>query len=114
MSTLYELPQPVALITHLRNVSKACTTGFEVSLSIKEVREIVGMLDEQYRLERAVKDIAKQKLRTEMEDEPLEGCVADWEHGYECCVRVARAALAPPSEVAEFVGLENTPKPGGQ
>ena len=45
MSTIYELPQPVALITHLRNVSKACTTGFEVSLSIKEVREIVGMLD---------------------------------------------------------------------
>jgi|SRR3990172_5171494 len=106
------------ILTHLRTAAKACDSGYEVSLSIKEVREIVGMLDEQYRLERAVKDIARQKLRTEMEDEPLEGCVADWEHGYECCVRVARAALvppSPPSEVAEFVGLlESTPKPSGE
>jgi hypothetical protein len=48
-------------------------------------------------LEKALEQIAKQKLRVEMNEDPIEGIDADWEHGYECCVQAARSALTPSS-----------------
>jgi hypothetical protein len=45
------------------------------------------------RLLRALEDIAKQNLRTEMDEDLIEGINADWENGYESCVRCAREAL---------------------
>src|SRR3972149_5608374 len=47
------------------------------------------------RLREALAEIAKQQLRDEMPSDPIEGIDADWENGYECCVRRARSASMP-------------------
>lgn len=45
------------------------------------------------RLMSALENIAKQKLRPEMDEDVIEGVNADWESGYESCVKLAREAL---------------------
>jgi len=109
-----------SLLTHLRNASKAYTSGYEVSLSIKEVREIVGMLDAQAaRITRI--SSALEELITSHSRLVGSGDCGNWDVDEEPEMIEARAALdaldgpSPPSEVAEFVGhLENTPKPSGE
>lgn len=62
-------------------------------LTVEQIKD-----DELRRLRAALAEIAKQKLRAEMDEEPIEGINADWEHGYECCVRRAREALQSTQE----------------
>lgn len=50
------------LLTHLRNASRACTQGYEVPLSIKEVGEVVALV-EQYESELQAKELENERLR---------------------------------------------------
>ena len=53
---------------------------------------IETMRERQRVLTKAIENIAIQKLEDEMDEEDREG--ADYQEGYECIVKVARAALA--------------------
>ena len=60
------------------------------------VRESGKQIERERVLTKAIDNIAIQKLETEMDEEDREG--ADYQTGYECIVKVARAALAAKEE----------------
>jgi hypothetical protein len=81
---LGQTPVPAKLSHH--------ETAITINLAADRLAALEG---EVRRLREALQKIAKQHLRSEMDDDPIEGVNADWEHGYECCVEVARSALSP-------------------
>lgn len=88
------------LLTHLRNAARACTTGYEISLSINEVRQIVAMLDDVHRLREAV--IAVQ---------PLLPAVWAYNEAAQPALQQLAAALEPlssPEEIAQFIDAMQT------
>jgi hypothetical protein len=124
------------LITHLRSAAKACASGYEVSLSIKEVREIVGMLERWVAI-KSLDDLPKKQTNRYEQYDCLVYHKGEVKHLVWNCEHVCWDERtgddfycdplepthymlfpehpSPPSEVAEFVGLlENTPKPSGE
>jgi hypothetical protein len=85
------------IIAHLKNASRACTDGYECSLSIREVRHVVALLAE--------KDAEIARLREDLRKAS---------HGDSClCAECFKpdAPLSPAPEVERFVkALESAPK----
>ena len=63
----------------------------EACLTDNEIIELVAAARSNAKLVEALKDIGRQKLRTEMTAEEVES--ADIEFGYDTCIHRARAAL---------------------